>query len=239
MRARRHGAAVLAVVAVLGTGCGVAGTDFQPGVAVAVDDATISSSTVDDYATAFCEALESEAFGEVGAVARGELRQGVAGNLARRLAAERFAEEYGVEAGTYYQEVRTQAGQSLAGLPADVRDPLVEVQSADAYVNAVSLEAGEDALAADGAEVTVEAAQQRGLELFAQWVAERDVEIDPSLGIALAEDASWVPQDTSTSVAGSGAALVAGAAPVDAAGAPNPEYTSYVASLPDSQRCGG
>lgn len=247
LRRSRHGAGttvlagrVALAAAVLGaTGCSVAGTDFQPGVAAEVDGATLSSGTVDEYATFFCEALETGAFGEVGAVARGELKQGVAGNLARRLAAEQFAEDYGVAAGAYYEEVRTQARQGFAAVPEDARDALVEVQASDAYVNAVALEAGEDALAAEGDEVGPEAAQQRGLELFAQWLADREVEIDPSLGLELAEDGSWVPLDTSTSVAGSGAALVADAEPVDGAGQPNPEYSSYVASLPASQRCGG
>lgn len=235
-RTRAAGAAVLAVLA---AGCGVAGTDFQPGSAARVDGGSVSTGTVDEYATYFCEALESGAFGEVGAVARAELKQGVAGNLTRRLAAEQFAEEYGVDTGPYYERVRAQARESLGDLSEEAGAALVEVQSAEAYVNDVALAAGEDALVAEGTEDPgPDAAQERGNELFVQWLADQDVEIDPSLGVELAEDGSWVRTDTSTSVAGSTRAVVSAGSPVDEAGQPNPEYTDYVGTLPPSQRCG-
>ncbi len=221
--------------------CSVAGTDFRPGVAVEVDGASLSSGTVDEYASYFCEAIDSGAFGaDVGAVARGELRRGVAGNLARKLAAEQFAADYAVTPGSYYDTVRAQSAQTLTSLPEDARAALVDVQSADAYVNEVALAAGEQALAAEGREdVKPAEAQDRGAQLFASWLSQNGVEIDPSIGITLAEDGSWVPEDASTSTASSSAAVLGLSDPVDDTGQPNPEYTSYVKSLPDSQRCGG
>ena len=229
----------VAAIALLASGCGVAGTDFQPGAAATVDGGSLPTGTVDEYATYFCEALESAAFGDVGAVARAELKQGVAGNLTRRLAAEQFAEEYTVDTGSYYEQVRTRARESLGDLPEDAREALVEVQSSEAYVNDVALAAGEEALAAEGDdEPGPDAAQERGNQLFTQWLADQDVEIDPSLGVELAEDGSWVRTDTSTSVAGSAMAVVSAGSPVDEAGQPTPGYSEYVDSLPTSQRCG-
>lgn len=243
MRRRRRGSVVTTVVTatalgVLVSGCGVAGTDYQPGAAATVEDATLSTDTVDRYATYFCDALDAQAFGEVGQVARLELKQGVAGNLARRLAAEEFAAQYDLEPGDYYQQVVNQAREGLGDLPEAALDALVEVQSSEAYVNEVALAAGERSLTEDGEDPTQEAAQERGNQLFAQWLADQDVEFDPSLGVELADDGTWVRTDTSTSVAGSSQALVAAGDPVDEAGQPDPAYTSYVASLPSSQRCG-
>lgn len=232
------GAAVLVVT----SGCGVAGTDFQPGAAATVGGAELPSGTVNEYAGYFCDALESEAFGDVGAVARSELKQGVAGNLTRRLAAEQLAEQYAVDPGEYYQRVRAEAQQDLGDLgdlSQEATEALVEVQTTDAYVNGVALAVGERVLVEEGEENPgPQAAQARGAAVFTQWLAEQDVEIDPALGVELAEDGTWARADTAASVPGSDLAVVAGLGAVDEAGQPIEDYAAYVSSLPASQRCG-
>lgn len=229
------GAAVLVVT----SGCGVAGTGVQPGAAATVGDATVSSSTVDEYAAYFCDALDDGALGEVGAVPGAELKQGVAGNLTRRLAAEQFAEDLGITPDDYYQQVAAQAEASLTALPDDATDALVEVQSTQAYVDSVALVAGEEALVAEGdPDPGPDAAQERGQALFAEWLADQDVEIDPALGVELDDTGALTPVDGSTSVAASDLAVAAATSPVDEAGQPVPGYSDYVASLPASQRCG-
>lgn len=229
------GAAVLVVT----SGCGVAGTDFQPGAAATVGGAELSSDTVDEYVGYFCDALENEAFGDVGPVARSELKQGVAGNLTRRLAAEQLAEQYDVDPGEYYQQVRAEAQQSLGDFPEDATEALVEVQTSDAYLNAVLLAVGEQVLAEQGEQDPgPQAAQERGVAVFTEWLAEQDVEVDPALGVDLAEDGTWARTDTATSVAGSDLAVVVGSGAVDEAGQPIEDYAAYVSSLPASQRCG-
>ncbi len=234
-RAGLAGAAVLVVAG----GCGVATTGPQPGAAASVGGATVSSSTVDQYAAYFCDALDDGALGEVGAVPGAELKRGVAGNLLRRLAADRFAEELGVEPDDYYQQVAAQAEASLTALPEDATAALVEVQSTEAYVDSVALAAGEQVLAEEGDDDPgPDEAQQRGLSLFADWLADQDVEIDPSLGVGLDETGALEQVDGSTSVAGSDLAVAAATSPVDEAGQPVAAYSEYVASLPASQRCG-
>lgn len=221
--------------------CSIAGTGVQPGLAASVAGEAITSARVDEAATAFCEALSDGAFGDVGAVARSELRQGVAGNLLRQAAAERYAAEQGVTIGPYYAKVRSQTLESLPeGISEEAAEALVDVQSAPTYVNEVALAVGEKDLATgdDGEQVAPDAAQQRGTELFAAWLAEQDVEIDPSLGVALADDSSWVPADTEVTASSSSTAILAGLDPVGADGAPDPKYSAYVSSLPASQRCG-
>ncbi len=230
----------LGAAALLLAGCGVAGTGFQPGAAAEVDAGDLSLDTVDAYTTAFCEAIDSGTFGDVGQVAKGELRQGVSGNLVRKLAAEQFADEYGVEPGAYYNQVRTQVADQLTDQPDAVADALVEVQSADAYVNQVTAAVGEAALRREGEDVPRPAdSLERGQQIFAGWLAEQEIEINPALAVRIAEDGSWEPADGSTSVAASSTALLSNRSPVDAAGQPDPEYTAFVASLPSSQRCGG
>ena len=242
-RGSRTGAArvaALAATAVLLTGCGVAGTDFQPGAAAQVNATDISLDTVDAYTTAFCEAIDSGSFGEVGPVARGELRQGVSGNLVRKAAAEQFAAEYGVEPGSYYEQVRTQVADQVAALPDEVGDALIEVQSADTFVNEVSSRVGEAALQREGTETPRPAdSLERGLQIFAGWLEEQQVELNPVLGVTLDDAGAWAPADGSTSVAASTEAVLSTSSPVDAAGQPDPDYTAFVAALPASQRCGG
>lgn len=230
----------LGAAALLLAGCGVAGTGFQPGAAAEVNASDLSLDTVDAYTTAFCEAIESGTFGDVGQVARSELRQGVSGNLVRRMAAEQFAAEYGVEPGPYYNEVRSQVTDQLTGQPDTVSDALVEVQSADTYVNEVAAAVGKAALEREGEDRPRPAdSLERGQQIFADWLAEQEIDINPALSVTLAENGSWEPVDGSTSVAASSTALLSTASPLDAAGQPDPEYTAFVASLPSSQRCGG
>ncbi len=237
-----HGARVClagAAVLVLASGCSVAGTGVEPGAAATVGDAMVASSTVDEYAAYFCEALDDGALGEVGAVPGAELKQGVAGNLTRRLAAEQFAEDLAVVPDDYHRQVAAEAESSLTALPADARAALAEVQSTDAYVSSVALAAGEQDLVADGdTDPGPDAAQERGLSLFAAWLAEQEVRIDPSLGVGLDESGALTQVDGSTSVAASDLAVAAATSPVDEAGQPVPAYSDYVASLPASQRCG-
>ena len=228
-----------AAVLVVANGCGVAGTDFQPGAAATVGGAELPTGTVNEYVGYFCDALESEAFGDVGAVARSELKQGVAGNLTRRLAAEQLAEQYAVDPGEYYQRVREEAQQDLGDLPQDATEALVEVQTTDAYVNGVALAVGERVLVEEGEQDPgPQAAQARGAAVFTQWLAEQDVEIDPALGVDMAEDGTWARADTATSVPGSDLAVVSEIGAVDEAGQPVEDYAAYVSSLPASQRCG-
>lgn len=233
-----RGASGLVAVTVLTAGCSVAGTGFRPGTAAEVNGSELDATVVDDYADSFCTVVETGAFGEL-AVPRSELRQGVAGNLVLKLAAEQFAEEYGVEPGSPYRRVRTQVAQQAAALPSGATEALVEVQSAESYVNEVVLAAGREALLDEGrTSPSPGEAAARGAEMFAAWLDEQQIEIDPSLGIEITDGAGWAPVDNATSVAASSTALLSSGSPVDAAGAPDPEYTAYVASLPQSQRCG-
>ena len=237
-------ALVAAAVAgsVLLSGCGVTGTDWRPGLAAEVGDDSLSSDEVDEYTGYFCDALDEGTFGQVAALPRGSLRQGVAGNLSLRLAADQLADDYGVTPGDYYQQVRSQAAESVSDLPDDARGPLVDVQSAPIYVSEVSLAVGRELLDREGGDSTdPDAAAARGQEALLAWLDDHEVDFNPSLNIRLTEDGGWEPAGGSdaTSVAVSDIATAGADDGVDDAGQPTPEYTAYVADLPASHRCGG
>ena len=238
--ARTGLAALLAVGALALSSCGVAGTDWQPGVAAEVGDQDLPSSTVDDYATDFCAILDSGALGpQVGVVARSELRAGIAGNLVRKIAAEQLAAEYGASPSSYYEKTRSDVGSRYPDASESELSSIVDVQTADVYVNEIASAVGESTLTREGtSSPSPDESLQRGLEVFADFVRGEQVTIDPSLGIALGDDGNWQAADSSTSIPASAAAAIAVAGPADASGVPNPDYASYVASLPSSQKCG-
>ncbi len=241
VRTARTGLAALLTVGALGlSGCGVAGTDWQPGLAAEVGGEDITSSQVDDYATDFCAILDSGALGpSVGVVARGELRAGIAGNLVRKVAAEQFAAEYGASPSAYYERTRTDVASRYPDATESELASIVDVQTADVYVNEIAAAVGESTLVHDGTDSpSPEESLERGLEVFADWLRGQRVTIDPSLGIDLSDDGSWQTTDASASIPASAAAVIRAGGPADEAGTPNPDYASYVAALPSSQKCG-
>ena len=237
----RTGLATLLSVGTLAlSSCGVAGTDWQPGLAAEVGDEDVTTSQVDDYATDFCAILDSGALGPgVGVVARSELRAGIAGNLVRKVAAEQFAAEYGASPSSYYETTRNDVADRYPDASESERASIVDVQTADVYVNEIATVVGESTLTREGtSSPSPDESLQRGLEVFAEWLRDQSVTLDPSLGIAIADDGSWEAADSSTSVPASAAAVISAAGAADASGVPNPDYAAYVASLPSSQKCG-
>src|SRR5690242_2271116 len=59
------------------SGCGVAGTDFHPGVAARVGDATVSVDEVDSLTDSYCSAIEDQLTKAKNVVPLGYLRSGV------------------------------------------------------------------------------------------------------------------------------------------------------------------
>jgi peptidyl-prolyl cis-trans isomerase SurA len=203
------------------TGCG--SVDLHPGVAAQVGDDTISMSQVDDVTRSYCSAAESQLqAGQV--LAQRYLRGQVAGALALRAAVDQFADEQDVTPTEDYQKAVDQAKASptLAGLPADQAQALIDVQGIPIYVQAVEKAVGEKQGAAD------DAATKAGQEAFLGWLDDQDIELDPRLGVSI-EKGTTTGADTSLSYALGETATKADADDPD---------TTYAATLPDSQRCG-
>jgi hypothetical protein len=213
---------VVAALAVLAlTGCGA----LRPGTAVEVGDETITASRLDEVTSDFCRAIEPQLEGQAESIQNSYLRSYVAGTLALRSVADQVAAEFGVEAdGEEYLQQLADLRQGVQSVPEDLRQSVIEVESAAAYVEAIQAAVGEEVL--DGAgEAELAAA---GREEFDAWISRNGVEFDPSLNTEI-KDGAFSIRDDAVSFAVSERATSGMA-----------EQPNSVAAreLTDAQRCG-
>jgi len=124
---------LLALVVVL-SGCGLTGQGFQPGLAVVVEDRTLTVEHIDQLSGNYCrgigDALEEQD-------QRVSLRylgsQVVVPQLTIRTLVEQFAEELGVEPTDQYRSELSELQTRVADLDEEAADAVVEVESARAY----------------------------------------------------------------------------------------------------------
>lgn len=215
----------LVLAAVLLTGCGVT----SPGVAAQVGEESISVNDVDELTGEYCRAIERQLEGNNQTVPMRYFRGGIAGTLAMRSAARQLAEEHGVQPGPVYDEKVAQLEQSVSVLDEDVREAVIEVESASAYVEAVQAAVGAKLLEEEQASAAEPSDQvARGRKAFRQWLASNDLSFDPQLGVDVVKG-QITPTDTSLSYA------VGRDATEGAKEQPDPAYAE---SLPDAHRCG-
>jgi len=219
-------AGLVAAVAVL-AGCG----NVNPGVAVKVDDESVTVREVDDLAADYCDVLSPDLQGNSPpqVLPLGYLRSGIAGLLGQRMVAEQLAAEYDVEPGATYDDAMVQLEARLRGLDEDVREATKTVESASAYVQAIQIAVGAQLLEeAGGTDATQDTQLARGQEAFADWVADNDVEFDPEFGVDLV-DGVVQPVDSTLSVpVGEGA---------KAAATRDASDQDYATSLPAAHTC--
>ncbi|GAB2875488.1 hypothetical protein [Nocardioides pacificus] len=227
MTIRLRPIAGLAVAAtVLLSGCGT-----SPGSAVNVEGTTVSMGTLDERTADACEALETQ-LPEGQFLSLASVRSTVAQQALVREVVTQIGDEYGVQASSAYDDVEAQIREESPDVSEDLMDTWVSVNAGNAYYQDVLGQVGEQALEDEGEEVSPEAAAQRGQEIFTEWLADHDIQVDPRFGFDVTDEGlTEADYDTSVSVAVSGTAK---AALADLAG----EGESYAASLPQSQRCG-
>ena len=211
------------------SGCGVAGTSFQPGVAARVGNDTISVRQVDSIARDYCSSIQKQLGANNQVVPQHYLRGGIVGQLALVSAARQLAAQYGVQPGADYTHKVADLRDAVAQLPEDQAQAVVEVESSAAYLQGVVTAVGEKALQKQGSTASgTDAAVTAGKQVFTRWLDDHDVRIDPQFGIRISQGQP-VPTDGSLSYAVSDAAKQGGAAQPD---------PLYAASLPDAARCG-
>lgn len=223
MSRSRTSLAVLGVLATLAlTGCGA----LHPGAAVQVGEETIPVSEVNEVAGDFCSAIEPQLDGQAQTIPNGFLRGGIAGTLALRSVADQVAADYGVSPESErYLEAMAEVRNSVAAVPEDLRENVVAVQSAPQYVEAVQAAVGEQVLQGDG---EYDDFVNAGGEAFTTWLAENDVEFDPSLNTTL-EEGQIATADGAVSFAVSEDAK---------AGLEEQPNAVLARQLPSSHRCG-
>ncbi|MBJ7359680.1 hypothetical protein [Nocardioides sp.] len=215
---------------VLLSGCGVAETQFRPGVAVEVGDRTITTDRVDELTAGFCAAVEEQISSGGQSYPLRLFKRGIVGQLAVQSAVEQLADDYDVSPGTDYQSQLAQIETEAEGLSEEGRDEYVEVQATLPYVTDVLTQIGGILLADEGEEdPTVDFQQARGLDALAEWVDREGVTFDPRYGTELV-DGQPQPVDTDLTFAVSDVAK-GGVSDEE----PDP---AYVATLPTSATCG-
>ena len=210
------------VAGLLLTGCGSA----SPGVAVEVGDEQLTVSEIDSatahYCTSVSDQLESP-------VPLSFVRQYVVQLLTLRSQADQVADDYGVTAGSSYENDVAQRQGTAATLPEEVRHDYVELTSTPAYAQDIVDQIGAITLDDQGiADPTSDQVTQTGLDIFNQWPDANGIDIDPRFG-AGSVDGVLSPIDTHTSVA------VSEIAKSGLAEQPDPAYAE---TLPSTQRCG-
>jgi peptidyl-prolyl cis-trans isomerase SurA len=211
------------------SGCGVAGTSFQPGVAARVGDDNITVRQVDSLASGYCSSIEKQLGANNQVVPGRYLRGGIVGQLVLVSAARQLAAQYGVQPGADYTRKVADLRDAVANLPAEQAQAVVAVESSSAYLQGVVTAIGEKELQRQGSTASgSDAAVSAGKKVFSRWLDDHDVRIDPKFGVRISQGQP-VPTDGSLSYAVSDAAKQGDAAQPD---------QLYAASLPDAHRCG-
>jgi peptidyl-prolyl cis-trans isomerase SurA len=206
------------------TGCGSV-PGLNPGVAVRVDDDSVSTGDLADLATDYCAALtSSEQAG--GAVPNRYVYALAASSLGLRSSASQFMAEHDVTVDDSYATAVKQAEeQQLSALDESERNAVIEIGAASLYVTAAETAVGRETL---GGKPSAEEAQAAGHKEFVGWIADNDVQLDPKYGVSI-ETGSAVLADTSVSYSLSQIATAGQAEQPD---------NALAAALPESQRCG-
>jgi hypothetical protein len=222
-RTRVRSLAGLALVSMfLVSGCGSV-PGFNPGVAVRIQDDTVSTDQVRATAAAYCDASVKTQPGQ--AVPNHYVAGLSASSYALRTAADQFMADHGVTVDASYDKAIDAAQSQLASLSDAQRDAVVQVGAASIYVAAAETAVGRDVL---GGSPSDDDAQAAGAKEFASWLDDHDVRIDPRYGVSI-DKGTVAAADTSVSFALGDTATKADAAQPDA---------TYAKALPASQRCG-
>ena len=217
---------VLSVV--LLAGCGVAGTQFHPGLAAEVGDQTITTRHVDQVTDDYCKAVEKVSKTQDSTQARPMryLTHTFANDLIVKAAAEQLAADYDVQPTSNYKDELAQLEPQLTSLTDEQKDAVREVFGARAYTDDVLSQIGEISLKKQGkTDPSDDEKTAEGQKLLDGWIADHDVQVNPKYGIELGK-ADQVDTDLSYPL---GTAATGG---LNAT--PDPAYTT---SLPGQLVC--
>jgi hypothetical protein len=219
---------VLALTLVTAAALSSCGT--HPGSAAVVGSQTISDGRVDDVATALCAiSTESAQAGQPQELATRSARQVALGVLIDSALTRQFGEAEGIEPDQEQVSAALASFQAtIDAVPAAERAVFRDVVTQDTEGRLVLTEVGRRALAEAGRRnATDQQAVATATRLRNRWAAENvDVSVDPRYGT--------YARNALTSRSGSLSVAVSSDA---AAGAEATPATSWVASLPASQKC--
>lgn len=220
-----------ALVAVL-SGCSVAGTNFQPGLAATVGDQTVSADEVDRVTTAACGAFGPGLARQNTVVPLRLVKSTVAQDLALASAVRQLGAEYGVQPSPAYQR-EVAATRATPDLSTAEREAAVVVSSTATLVNDILGQIGAQLAAktaAGGAapSATSKEAIQLGGEQLSRWLKQNEVELDPQYGVRI----------TGAGAQAVDSSLAFGVSDAARAGQSDPADPATTMALPATQRCG-
>ena len=250
-------ASILLVLVSVLSGCGLAGNGFQPGVAVLVEDRTVTQRHVSELTSNYCrgigDVLESQ--GQKLSL-RYLSSQVVVPQLTIRLLVEELAEDLGVEPTEQYRTELSALRARVEELDDEAAEAVIEVESARSYYLDVLTTIGEMQSGnegGEGGEGTEDPAGDSltaGRQALSAWMVQGPEGIDqeggeaplmsinPRYGLRFAEtedegneEGPIVRTDTDVSFASSELAK-GGLAPGAA------EDPAYLADLPERMVCG-
>jgi hypothetical protein len=215
---------------VLLAGCGVASTQFHPGIAAEVGDQTITTRHLDQVTADYCTAVEKVSKGQPQAEDAGTpmryLSHTFATDLIIGAAAEQLADDYDVQPTSSYKTNLAQLEPELTKLSDDQKAAVREVVGAQAYADDVLTQIGEISLNKQGTtNATADDQKAEGQKVLARWIGDHDVVVNPKYGVDLGAQGQV---DTDLSYPLGKTAKAGLQAEVD---------TTYTASLPDEQVC--
>jgi hypothetical protein len=188
-------------------GCGSA----RPGVAIEIDDKTVSLAQVSENAEALCTGLAplNEAAGV--REPRSNANSTAASLATQGLMAQMLFDEFGlVPSPEFTQSVATLRQQAAEqGVAAEYADAVVDILTAQYRLQDAKLQLGAAALEGqDPASITQEQAFELGSAFVSEWAQDKGIEIDPRFGIEFVEG-TFAVAATRTSTSVSELALVA------------------------------
>ena len=230
MSPRRPLAVVLAASALaasaLLTGCGVAGTDFQPGVAASVEGETVPVAEVREVASAMCDVLRSDQRFEGQTYAGATIRNAAERGLVLRLMGEELLAAYDVSLPEDADDGEAAVRENYLTASDDDLETAMPAFTGDQYLFNVLVALGQEEAGADAGQEAVVAA---GVERAKAWQEDADIETNPAFeAIEIGDDQLLTSRDD-LSVATSDFAT-------SVTGEEGPDGTA--GDLPESQRCG-
>ncbi|WP_232677484.1 hypothetical protein [Nocardioides sp. R-C-SC26] len=225
------------------TACGVAGTQFEPGVAAQVGETTLLVKEVDAPIADICAYFADQAATQAplqgaSSFPRAQIKQKLTALLIQRAIVEQVIAETGAELGADYGSALADLADVYGDAPEEQTEAMGVGDEAVTYINIGLGAIGSQLLEDEGTQATDPgAAFQRGAQAVQEWIESNDVEINPVYGLKV-DGGDVVPVADDVSVAVSPFAALA-ATDTEAAGPDEQaEFNRYVASLPDTQRCG-
>jgi hypothetical protein len=223
---------VLAVAPlVLLAGCGVAGTEFHPGIAADVGDQTITTRHVDQVTSEYCKAVEVVSKGQQQAADAARpmryLNNIFASTLVDQAATEQLAAQYGVQPSSAYKSTLAQLEPELTKLTDDEKTAVREIVGAQSYNQDVLTQIGGLSLKKQGtANASADDQYKEGQKVLDKWLTDHNVQVNPKYSLDAASGAGATDTDVSVAV---GATAKGGLQPT-----PSPDYTD---ALPSNQVC--